>query len=140
MEYWIGIALALLVVGMGAGAGFDRERAFYPVVLIVVASYYALFAAMGASGQVIVLESVAAGAFVLLAVIGFKTNLWFVVAGLFGHGTFDFVHHRFITNQGVPRWWPGFCLAADGMLGVYLAILLVRRRRGSAGKTIAPAD
>jgi hypothetical protein len=26
---------------------FDRERVFYPAVLIVIASYYALFAAMG---------------------------------------------------------------------------------------------
>lgn len=128
MEYLIGVALSLVVAGTAAAVGFDRERAFYPVLLIVVASYYVLFAAMGASGQVVILESVAAGGFLLLAVIGFKTSLWFVVAGLVAHGIFDFLHHRFIANPGVPHWWPGFCLAFDVIAGGFLAALLILRR------------
>ena len=45
----IGTGLALAVaVGAGA-AGLDRDRAFYPTVLIVVASYYDLFAVLGGS-------------------------------------------------------------------------------------------
>ena len=49
MEYLIGLILALAVAGLAAITGLDRERAFYPTVLIVIASYYVLFAAMGAS-------------------------------------------------------------------------------------------
>ena len=49
MEYFIGLILGLAVGGFAAVIGFDRERAFYPTVLIVIASYYVLFAAMGAS-------------------------------------------------------------------------------------------
>jgi hypothetical protein len=41
-----------------------------------------------------------------------------------GHGVFDFVHHFFIENTGVPHWWPGFCLAFDVTLAVWLAIRL----------------
>ena len=65
MEYLIGIALSLAVAGTAAAVGFDRERAFYPVLLIVIASYYVLFAAMGASGQVVIFESLVAGGFLL---------------------------------------------------------------------------
>jgi hypothetical protein len=49
MEYLIGLILSLAVAGFAAVIGFDRERAFYPTVLIVIATYYVLFAAMGAS-------------------------------------------------------------------------------------------
>jgi hypothetical protein len=59
---------------------------------------------MGASGQIVILESLVAGGFLLVAVIGFKTSLWLVVAALVGHGIFGFVYHLFIENAGVPHW------------------------------------
>ncbi|SRR6266851_3674408 len=126
MEYLIGLILALAVAGLAAITGFDRERAFYPTVLIVIASYYVLFAAMGASGRTLVIEIVVASGFLLIAVVGFKRNLWWVVAALIGHGIFDFVHHMFIDNPGVPRWWPGFCLIFDVIVGGLLAVRLMR--------------
>jgi hypothetical protein len=50
------------------------------------------------------------------------------VAGLGGHGVFDWVHHSLIANPGVPAWWPAFCGAADVGLAGALAVLLLRRR------------
>ena len=134
MEYAIGLILALAVAGFAKMTGFDRERAFYPTVLIVVASYYVLFAVMGASGRTLVMEIVVASAFLLVAVLGFKGNPWLVVAALIGHGVFDFVHHFLIQNPGVPRWWPGFCLAFDVILGGWLALRLIRRAEDSRGR------
>jgi hypothetical protein len=131
MEYLIGLMLSLVVAGFATIAGFDRDRAFYPTVLIVIASYYVLFAVMGASGRILVFEIVAASGFLLFAVLGFRTNLWLVVAAIVGHGFFDFVHHLFIENPGVPRWWPGFCLAFDVILGGSLAMPLMRRSKPS---------
>ena len=64
--------------------------------------------------------------FWIFAVFGYKTNLWFVVAAIVGHGAFDFVHHLFIGNPGVPPWWPGFCLAFDVIVGVALGARLMR--------------
>ena len=83
--------------------GFDRERAFYSTVLIVIASYYALFAVMGASTRTLIIESIVAGVFVLFAALGFKRNFWLVVAALIGHGVFDFVRHFFIDNRKVKE-------------------------------------
>src|SRR4051794_34051462 len=108
-------------------AGFDRERVFYPTLQIVIATYYVLFAVIGSSTPALTFESLVAGAFVVLAVVGFRKNLWLVVAGLGGHGVFDFFHQIFIQNPGVPLWWPGFCLSFDVAAGIFLAVLLVRR-------------
>jgi len=68
-----------------------------------------------------------AGLFLAVAVVGFKKNLWLVVAALAGHGVFDFFHHLFIENPGVPMWWPGFCLGFDVLASGVLAALLMRR-------------
>jgi hypothetical protein len=48
MEYLIGVILALAISFVfGTVVGFDRSRAFYPAVMIVIASYYALFVLVG---------------------------------------------------------------------------------------------
>jgi len=127
MEYAIGIILALAVSGFATAAGFDRDRAFYPVLAIVVASYYGLFAIMGGSTAALLTESVVIGAFLFMAILGFKLNLWFAVAALAGHGVFDFVHAHLISNPGVPAWWPGFCLTYDVAAAAYLAWILRSR-------------
>ena len=127
MEYVIGLMLSFAVAVFARVIGFDRERAFYPTVLIVIASYYVLFAVMGASKRTMVIEIVVASGFLLLATLGFKTNSWFVVAALIGHGLFDFSHRLFIDNPGTPHWWPGFCLGFDALLGLLLAARLIKR-------------
>ena len=127
MEYLIGFALAAVVCVFAMLAGFDRERVFYPTLLIVIATYYILFAVIGRSTSALMIESTVAGAFLMLAVVGFKKDLWVIVAALGGHGVFDFFHHLFIQNPGVPVWWPGFCLSFDVLAGIFLAGLLVRR-------------
>ena len=96
-----GVVLALAVALFARVVGFDRERVFYPVVLVVVGSYYDLFSIM-AGGASLVLETIAFVLFAAIAAIGFRTSLWVVVAGLAGHGVFDLVHGALIDNPGVP--------------------------------------
>jgi hypothetical protein len=128
MEFVVGILLALAVSLFASVIGFDRDRAFYPTVLIVIASYYGLFAVMGGSMQTLAVESVAMFVFFGIATVGFKRNAWLVVVGLVAHAIFDFVHGHIIENVGVPPWWPGFCLAYDATAGAYLAVLLLRAK------------
>jgi hypothetical protein len=127
MEYLIGVILAACTAALGVIVGFERDRAFYSVVLIVVATYYILFAAMGANRSTLLMEIVGATVFLVFAVIGYKKSAWIVAAGLVGHGVFDFVHHGLIADPGVPQWWPGFCAAYDIALGAWLAARLARR-------------
>lgn len=128
MEYFVGIALALAASLTSTLIGFDRDRAFYPMLMIVIASYYALFALMGGSIETLLIESIFIAAFLGMAVLGFKRNLWFVVGALFAHGVFDFFHDLVTKNPGVPVWWPMFCLSYDIVAAAYLAWLLKRSR------------
>ena len=122
----IGIALALAVVVLGRLSGLDRDRALYPVTLIVIAAYYVLFATMGGA-QALPGELMAATVFVVVALVGFRTSLWWAAAGIAGHGIFDWVvHPRLIANPGMPAFWPAFCGTIDVALGVLIAILLLR--------------
>ena len=131
MPYVIGIVLALAVSAYATAMRLDRDRAFYPTVLIVIASYYVLFAVMGGSGRAIVVESGLMGVFVVAASLGFRGSLWLVVAALAAHGVQDLFHARFIANPGVPAWWPGWCLSYDVAAAGYLAWRLTRAPVGA---------
>lgn len=128
MALIVGAFLALGVGLLATAVGFDRDRAFYPTVTIVIASYYALFAVMGASTSALMLESVAGAVLLAVAILGFRSSLWLVVLALAAHGVFDFVPGRIISNPGVPAWWPPFCLTYDVTAAAYLAWLLKTER------------
>jgi hypothetical protein len=124
MALLVGALLALAVGLFARASGLDRDRAFYPTVAIVIASYYSLFAAMGASTRALVLESLVAGAFVAVAILGFRSSLWVVAIALAAHGVFDLAHGAVISNPGAPSWWPPFCLTYDATAAAFLAWLL----------------
>ena len=128
MAFVIGALLAVAVGLFGTGVGLDRDRAFYPVVMIVIASLYSLYAVMGGSTQALVLESLIGAVFIAVAVAGFRSSLWLVVVALAAHGIFDLGHGALFANPGVPRFWPEFCLTYDVTAAAYLAWLLKRQR------------
>ena len=123
---FIGLALALVVSLFGTVAGFDRERGFYPLILIVSASYYDLFAAMGGAHLALLLESMVLAAFVAAAWWGFRNNPRIVAIALVCHGIFDLAHARLIANPDAPVWWPLFCLGYDLAAALYLSLILRR--------------
>lgn len=120
----VGALLALSVGLLATGVGLDRDRAFYPIVTMVVASYYALFAVMGASTHALILESLVGAVFLAFAVAGFRWSLWIAAVALGAHGIFDLTHAAVISNPGMPGWWPEFCSAYDVTAAAYLAWLL----------------
>ncbi len=126
MPYVIGIVLSAVVAVFARSVGFDRDRAFYPTVMIVIALYYVLFAVMTGSVQTMVIESAVMTMFAAAAVAGFKSSAWIVAVALAGHGVFDAFHGHVIENAGVPPWWPAWCLAYDVGAAVGLAWLLRR--------------
>lgn len=126
MPYVIGVVLALAVSIYATATRFDRDRVFYPTLLIVFGSYYVLFAILGGSARAIVIESLITGVFALVATVGFRRNLWLVAAGLVAHGAMDLVHGHLVANPGVPAWWPAWCMSYDVVAGAYLAWRLAR--------------
>jgi hypothetical protein len=128
MPLIVGLLLSLGVAVFARRTGFDRDRAFYPTVLIVVASYYVLFAVMGGSTRALLLELIVMSAFATAAVVGFRSSWWIVAAGLFAHGVMDGFHGHVIANSGVPVWWPAFCGAYDVGAAGFLAWYSTRSR------------
>lgn len=106
----IGIVLALVVGLLATVIGFDRDRSLYPVILIVIASYYCLFAVMGGSAHALIVETAIFAAFGALAVLGFKTNMGWIIAALAAHGVMDLFHQGIVTNAGVPSYGPNSAL------------------------------
>ena len=126
MSALIGLGLAVFVAAFAHVVGFDRDRVFYPLVLIVIASYYDLFAVIGGSHADLTVDTVMFCLFAGAAVVGFRSSLWVVVAALALHGVFDLFHHSMIEGSGVPAWWPRFCLTYDFAAAACLAVLLYR--------------
>ena len=123
---------ALLAVGIAALAKFtrfDEDRSFYSTVLVIIASYYVLFAVLSGSGGALVWELVIAVSFSTVAIIGALFFPMLVGTGIVAHGLFDIVHDVLIENSGVPAWWPSFCASIDVLLGIWVIILTRNRFR-----------
>lgn len=123
-----GVLLAVAVAAFGKVTRFEQDRGFYPTVLIIIASYYVLFAILGGSSYALFWESVVAVAFSAIAVFGSLHFPLLVGAAIAAHGLFDLVHHVIIQNPGVPSWWPIFCSSIDVPLGLWVMSLYHSRR------------
>lgn len=132
MPLLIGVLLALAVGAYGTWMGMDRERSFYPVIMIVIAALYSLFALIGGSTHALALDALIGAGFILVTSVGYRRSLTWVVAALAAHGLMDFVHGALVPNPGVPTWWPPFCAAYDLVAAAYLAVLLRRGRVAEA--------
>ena len=130
MEYIVGITLALFFCAAAAGLGMDRERVFYPAVVMAVASYCLAFAVVDGRNGVMLSEMAIAAVFIAGAVAGFKVSPWIAVVALAGHGVMDSFHDHLVNNTGVPQVWPGFCMTFDVSAAVIVAIVMLARARG----------
>lgn len=126
LPWVVGAGLAVGVSVFARVVGLDRDRAFYPTVLIVIAMLYDLFAVLGGSTQALLVELGLSAVFIATAALGFRRNLWIVAVGLVGHGVMDLFHGHLVENPGVPPWWPAFCGTYDVVAGLILAWLLKR--------------
>jgi hypothetical protein len=116
----VGVVSAL-AVGLFAGVlRLDRERGFYPTVMMVIALLYVLFAAIGGSAHAMVFDGLIAVGFIIAAAFGFKKSQWIVVAALAAHGFMDIFHKEIVENPGVPAFWPWFCSAYDVTAAAWL--------------------
>jgi hypothetical protein len=121
-----GAGLALSAGAIGAVTGLDRERSFYATMLMVVASYYCLFAVLGGGLSVLLWESAGLILFVAVAIGGFRSSMWIVVVALASHGLIDMIHGHVLDNAGVPSWWPAFCASFDITAAACLAVRINR--------------
>jgi uncharacterized membrane protein HdeD (DUF308 family) len=118
----IGLLLAVGIAALARFTRFDEDRSFYSTILIIIASYYVLFAVLGGSRHALGWELVIGVVFSAVAIIGALVLPALVGIGIIAHGLFDLVHDVLITNSGVPTWWPSFCGSIDVSLGLWVLL------------------
>jgi hypothetical protein len=118
----IGAAVGVLTI---VSARLIRgERWLYSLGLLTLPSLYAFFALQAGEQAVAVKEMIYGLPYVVaglvFAFVSVRQSA--VVVGIFWllHGLYDLVHSQFITNTGVPGWYPIFCFVVDAVVGSYL--------------------
>jgi len=131
MPLVVGVLLAIAIAALAKFTRFDEDRSFYSTVLVIIASYYVLFAVLSGSSHALIWELAIAIAFSTVAILGALFLPTLVGMGIVAHGLFDLVHDSVIENAGVPAWWPIFCGSIDVVLGLWV-IILIRSRLTSS--------
>ena len=115
----IGALAAIAIWLMARQFQFDTERSFYPTLVVVIAGYYILFAAM--TGVGLLRETLIALGFTAGALTGVFHVRGLIALLLFVHGGDDIAHAYLIEQPVAPTWWPLFCGTLDAVLGVLIA-------------------
>jgi uncharacterized membrane protein HdeD (DUF308 family) len=125
----IGVVLGLSIFALARWLAVESDRSFYPTILIVIASYYVLFAAIAGDSAGAAVELAIAVPFVACALLGLRTGTTVVAVGIIMHGGYDLMHSIFQFEHGAPNWWPAFCGAIDLVLGLALIVTQSRDRQ-----------
>lgn len=118
VELIIGILLGISIVLIAIKTGFDKDSSFYPVLLIVIAFYYVLFAFQAYNISEMIFETSIALLFSIIAILGHHRNLNIVGIALIIHGIYDLFQGDIVFSTNPPQWWPLFCLGVDVTLGI----------------------
>lgn len=108
--------------------GLPRSRAFVLLAILLAASATIyLGAALSAKRtQQVLVEGLAACAFIALATLGAWRSPLFLVVGYLAHGLWDLAHQQ----QGIPTriavWWPPFCLVYDWVIAGAICLRWLR--------------
>ena len=117
----VGMVLAIILAVFSRLTKFDKDRSYFATLLIVIATYYVLFAFM--SFEAILIEIVIACIFSGFALAGALRWPILLGVGILLHGVFAFSHGYLINNSGVPDWWPAFCGGFDIVFGLWIIYL-----------------
>lgn len=132
IEALTGVAIAVLTIVL---ARIIRgERWMYSIGLLTLPSLYAFFALQAHEPAVGIQEMIYGIPFIIVGLVFAFVSVRgsAIVVGVFWmlHGLYDLTHSRFITNAGVPGWYPVFCFSVDIVIGAYL--LWLSRRIANA--------
>ncbi|MEM6467950.1 MAG: hypothetical protein AAF802_00165 [Planctomycetota bacterium] len=110
-------AFALLTVGaIYLLPGVDATLGHFIVLLIIPGVYVGMAIAEG-SGRKIVVETIVAFSFVVIAAVGFQYSPMLIGVGLLLHGVWDLLHHRGWLELNTGEFYPPFCAAYDFLVG-----------------------
>jgi hypothetical protein len=122
LEALIGVAVGVFTIV--AARIIHGQGWLYSLGLLTLPSLYAFFALQAGEDAVGVKEMIYGIPYVVVGLVFAFVSVRqsAVVVGAFWilHGLYDLTHSQFITNTGVPSWYPVFCFSVDVVIGAYL--------------------
>ena len=132
IEALVGVTVGIVTIAL---ARIIRgQRWLYALGLLTLPSLYACFALRVGEHAVGLKEMIYGVPFVVVGLVFAFVSVRqsAIVVGAFWilHGLYDLAHSQFITNPGVPGWYPVFCFSVDVVIGAY--VLWLSRRISDA--------
>lgn len=122
IEVSMGITLGVLMIVLARIV--CGQHWLYSLGLLTLPTLYAFFALQVGEQDVGIKEMIYGIPFVIVGLVSAFVSIRqsAVVVGAFWilHGLYDLTHSQFITNTGVPGWYPVFCFSVDAVIGTYL--------------------
>lgn len=119
-----GVVVGVLQALSPFGLWWLPAATVYALGLALIAAIYIGFSVADGRWQVIAVECIVAGAFVVVAAVSVTASAWFLVAGFAGHGLKDLWQHR-TQYVATTRWWPPFCASVDVVVAAVLAAAIL---------------
>ncbi|MEP7238839.1 MAG: DUF6010 family protein [Ferruginibacter sp.] len=123
----IGISSGLLIILLFVILKRFDKKIIYGLILCGIGFLYVGYVWIDL--QALVINSIQAVLFVLIAYYGIKKNTNILAAGYFLHGAWDMVYHLFQNSSLIPPHYDLFCLSIDFTMGFYLLLLKYRNKK-----------
>jgi len=120
----IGISSGILIIVIFSLLRIFHKPTIYGLILSGIGFLYVGFTWTDTPS--LILTSVQAILFVLIAYYGVRNHLYLLAAGYFLHGLWDMAYSQFRGSNLIPPHYDIFCLTIDFTMGLYL-VLLQRR-------------
>ncbi|MEP7107449.1 MAG: DUF6010 family protein [Ferruginibacter sp.] len=120
----IGISSGILTIVIIAILKMLDKQAMYALILSGIGFLYVGFT--WTDIPTLIVTSIQAILFLLVAYFGIKKNLYFLAAGYFLHGLWDIAYVQFHGSNLIPPHYDIFCLSIDFTIGLYLVLLKYR--------------
>ena len=120
-----GIGLGGATVTVMAIGGVLRQCVTWATTRMAIASFYVVFAIKTGDTSEIVIHTLLATGFAILAIMGARASAWVLAAAPLVHGIFDISVGRVLANRE-PGWWGPLRLGIDAALAAVLAVMLWR--------------
>jgi hypothetical protein len=125
--FLIGLTGSLLTIVIVTLLKRLDKNTFFGLILVGIGFLYVGYTWSDTTAFII--SAVQALLFVLLAYVGIKKNVNYIIAGYFLHGFWDLVYGQFSYAGLLPPDYDIFCLTYDVVIGVYLWVLRYFRSR-----------
>lgn len=123
----IGLALATYAIARFRVTKLEKTKWVYPLLLATFPFYYFAFAVYAGDHGALLNEIYVGLIFIAVAYAAYRLQsrlgIIILAIGYIGHAVYDIVHNHMFINEGTPVWWPEFCGAVDGLIGLYLVYL-----------------